>query len=290
MDNTTAKKIIAVPTDFTERANCAISHAASIAKAGNAEILLIHVINRETKSKLKKAGADAELIIKKLKEECARIHQNWGIKATYAAPEGSIFTDIGTTTEESGAYLMVMGTHGVVGLEQKLLGAWALKVVTSSPAPVIIVQDKLPKSSGYEKIVFPVDYNKESKQMLFHIVSVAKTFNSEVLLFVANESDSFLARNVQANLAFAEKILKANKVAFSEHQQAPETDFNKELVKFAVASDADLMSIMSKKDNDIAAVILGDNEQKIINNEAQIPVMCVNPLHVNYDSNVVLNP
>lgn len=164
------KNLIAVPVDFTKRSDCAIKHAAKIAKTCGDEILLIHIINRESKTKLKKEGGDAEEVaLAKLQTLCNEIEKKHGVKANFTAPEGSIFTDIGKVTEESEARMMVMGTHGVVGLEQKILGAWALKVVTSSPVPVIIVQEKNPSEQGYKNILFPVDYNKESRQMLLHI-------------------------------------------------------------------------------------------------------------------------
>jgi len=39
-----------------------------------------------------------------------------------------------------GALMVVMGTHGIKGM-QKLMGSWALKVITSSKVPFIAVQD-----------------------------------------------------------------------------------------------------------------------------------------------------
>ena len=51
-----------------------------------------------------------------------------------------------------------MGTHGA-SRWQKITGSNALKVITNSPVPFIIVQEKLIQDSGYDHIVVPLDLN-----------------------------------------------------------------------------------------------------------------------------------
>ena len=57
-----------------------------------------------------------------------------------------------------------MGTHGIRGL-QKLTGSWALKVIVRTKVPFVVVQE-FPKSNNYQKVVFPVDYKRESKEKI----------------------------------------------------------------------------------------------------------------------------
>lgn len=290
MSNETLQQLITVPMDFTSRAMNALEHAVTIAKKTNSSVVLIHVINRETKQKLKKENKTEQDIKNQLQSICNDVQSKHGVNAFYETPEGSIFSDLGGVTEKTHACYMVMGTHGVVGLEQRLLGAWALKVVTSSPVPTIIVQDRQPNPDGYKKIVVPVDFNRESKQMVYHVTSIAKYFDSEVHILVDDQKDEFLRNAIQANKVFAERIFKGNNIRYVVEQSKSHADFNRDQVDYSVRIGADLLSIMSRNDADIAAVILGDDEQKLINNQPQIPVMCVNPLHVAYDSNIVLNP
>lgn len=281
--------LIAVPTDFTKEAECATFHAAAIAKAGNGSITLIHVLNREFKSKMKKEDRSPEDVKQELGKSCEFIKNTFGVDADFEMPEGSIFSAIGETAGKKDATLMVMGTHGVVGLEQRILGAWALRVVADSPAPVIIVQNRLPSEGGYKKVMLTADYNKESKQLAMQAIGMAKIFGGEVILFESHETDEFLAKQTKLNVQFCEKLCAANGVAYRTLLQE-EGNYHKELIKRAVAENVDLICIMSRKDMDLKTVFLGDDEQWLINNEAQIPVMCVNPAQRFGITNMVLNP
>ncbi len=271
------KNLIIVPTDFTDVADCAISHAASIAKTGNDTITLVHIVTSETKAKLKKEGKTMASLEKQMQEQCDLILKQHGVTANYELPEGNIFTTIGETAKKIGARLMVMGTHGVVGLNQKVLGAWAIKVTTSSPVPVVIVQHKKIGANGYKKIVLPIDSSKEVKQGIFYAILMAKQYNAEVVLFGKNESDEFLANQVKKNLSFAKSFLVKNSVKNSE-QISGKGNHVKELLKFSSNENADLIIIMTEKEMDVVVeFIIGPENEKIINNEAEIPVLCVNP-------------
>lgn len=270
------KQIILVPTDFTEAAATAIDHAAKIAAAAGDEIRLIHIVNKDTKSKLKKAGESLDDLNAKMKASIAEIKSKYGVKADYHLREGSIFTTIGEAAEEIGARLLVMGTHGVVGL-QHITGAWAVKVITSSPVPTIIVQKKKAPAAGYKNIVFPIDPSKETKQKVIHTVSMAKYFGSTVHLFASQESDEFLANALKNNIAWAENMFKKNGVDFKlAHADG---NHSKQTIKYASQVNADLIVILTDKGEvSMSEIVLGPDEEKIINNDAQIATMCVNPV------------
>jgi hypothetical protein len=52
-----------------------------------------------------------------------------------------------------------MGTHGAHGW-QHITGSHALKVVTNSTTPFVIVQEARINKSGYDDIVVPLDLHK----------------------------------------------------------------------------------------------------------------------------------
>lgn len=281
--------LIAVPTDFTQQAECATLHAAAVAKAEKGSVTLIHVLNREFKNKMKKEDRSEEDVRAELEKNCAYITSESGVPADFVLTEGSIFSAIGEAAGQKNATLMVMGTHGVVGLEQKLLGAWALRVVSDSPVPVIVVQSKGPAAHGYKKVMVTADYNKEAKQLALQAIGMAKIFDGEVILFESKESDEFLSKQVRLNVQFCENLCRANGVQYRTVLQN-DGNYHRELIRTAVTENVDLICIMSRKDMDLKTVFFGDDEQRLINNEAQIPVMCVNPAQRFGITNMVLNP
>lgn len=283
------KPIILVPTDFTEAAETAINHAAKVASAAGDEVRLIHIVNKDTKSKLKKAGESLDDLNAKMKEQADSVAAEYGIKASYHLREGSIFSTIGEAAEEIGARLLVMGTHGVVGL-QHITGAWAVKVITSSPVPVIIVQKKKIADHGYKTIVFPIDSSRETKQKVIHSVSIAKTFGSEIKLFASFEDDEFIVNARNNNIAWAENMFKKNGVKFTvDYAEEKGGDHAKQTVKYASKVSADLLVILTDdSDVSVSGFVLGPDHERVINNDAQIATMCVNPLENLYTIGNVL--
>ena len=282
------KAIILVPTDFSEAADTAINHAAKIASASGDELRLIHIVNKDTKSKLKKAGESLDDLNAKMKAQVDEVSSKYGVKADSHLREGSIFTAIGEAAEEIGARLLVMGTHGVIGM-QHITGAWAVKVITSSPVPVIVVQKKQVAAHGYKTIVFPIDASRETKQKVIHAISMAKHFDSEVKLFASYEDDEFLVNARNNNIAWAENMFKKNGVSYSVEHSGKSGGIAKNTIKYASQVNADLMVILTDDgDVSVSEFVLGPDHEKVINNDAQIATMCVNPVANLYNIGNVL--
>ena len=275
----TKKPIILVPTDFSEAANTAIDHAAKVASVAGDEVRLLHIINKDSKSKLKKAGESLDDLNAKMRSQIDEIKSKYGVKADSHLRDGSIFTTIGEVAEEIGARLLIMGTHGVVGM-QHITGAWAVKVITSSPVPTIIVQKKKIADHGYKTIVFPIDASRETKQKVIHAISMAKDFDSEVKLFASFEDDEFLINARNNNIAWAENMFKKNGVKYSvEYASENGGGLAKQTIKYASQVNADLLVILTDdSDVSVSGFVLGPDHEKVINNDAQIATMCVNPV------------
>ena len=282
------KQIILVPTDFSEAAETAINHAATVAAVSGDEIRLLHIVDKTTKSKLKKAGESLDDLNAKMDAQVAAIKTKYGVKADSHLREGSIFSTIGEVAEEIGARLLIMGTHGVIGM-QHITGAWAVKVITSSPVPVIIVQKKTLASHGYKTMVFPIDASRETKQKVIHSISMAKHFGSEVKLFASYEDDEFLINARNANIAWAENMFKKNGVKYSIEHSAKNGGLAKNVVKYASQVNADLLVILTDDSEiSVSGFVLGADHEKVINNDAQIATMCVNPVANLYNIGNVL--
>lgn len=274
--STKKSNLYLVPTDFSEVADCAVNHAAECAKVTGCEVRLLHIVNKDTEKKL---GLDMDQVEVKLKEQCQELSSTYGIKTSYLAEEGSIFDTIGEIAQEEGAQLLFMGTHGVVGFQQKLLGAFALKVIGSSPVPTIVVQRKNMGKNGYDTIVLPVDCSKEIKQKLSDTVAVAKMFSSEVHLFEYTETDEFLHNALKRNTNYARKYLAENGVkSVVTSADEKEGDYYKQMIRYASKINADLLVIMSQSEKGLKEFIIGPDQERIINNDSQIAVMCVNPV------------
>lgn len=279
MLNKEKKDLIISLCDFTPESEVALNHATTIAEQSHDEVRLLHIINNETRSKLKKSHEDESTIFTKLKSWAEKNYNNTKVNTTYHAEEGSIFTTIGEYVKETEASLVVFGTHGVRGM-QHIVGANSLKVILSCPVPVIVVQKKKADYHGYKKIMLPIDHSKNGKVKIAHAITLARYFNSEIIVFEALEKDSHLNNAIQLNVGYAINLLKQEKIAFSHHKQEPDKgNFAKQIIKHSAEVDVDLIAIVSEHDKDsIGDFFFGNHEVDIINNDPQIAVMCVNPV------------
>ena len=190
---------------------------------------------------------------------------------------GNIFDDIGQAASEIDAQLIIMGTHGASGW-QKVVGSHALKVITNSSIPFVVVQKQNMRPSGYDNIIVPLDFHHETKQKLEIVSSMAHYFNSEVHLITPYETDSFLKNRLKANIAWSKKYLASKNVKSEAHIAKKGANFIKEIINLASDVDADLISIMNLQKNSLMGMLGSTYEQALITNEMQIPVLCVNPL------------
>lgn len=275
--NTKASNIL-VPTDFSPVAECAIIHACTMAKQTQDQVKLLHVVNKESLGELKKHKLDIVDLRSRLDKQCNYYAEKYGVTITYLIKEGSIFTEIGEAADKEGSQLIVMGTHGVKGM-QHLTGAFALKVVANSKVPVIIVQHKMPKSGGYTNIVSPIDFSVETKQKTLQTISVANLFKAKVHIFKQVGYDESVDNKIKLNAQFVKRHMEQQNIDITEViQKDKKADFSKEFLAYAKEIDADLIVILTTAEKGVKDIVLGTEEQRVINNAEEIPVMCVNPL------------
>ena len=265
----TKKNKVLVPTDFTRVADNAISHAMVLAKSIGGEVYLLHVVPKQGEVDEARRKLDMEIGRAKVLDESVPVHKLVRV--------GSIFDDISDAAAEINATLIVMGTHGMRGM-QFITGSNALRVITSSNVPFVVVQERPIKAGGYDSIVVPLDLHKETRQKLTLVADMAKYFGSKVHLITPKEDDEFLHKQLVNHIKFANQYLDERGIQHDATiSQEDSGDFVKAVVRHAIAVDADLVAIMNLAQGNIFGVLGVPYEQEVITNEAQIPVMCMNP-------------
>lgn len=271
----TAKNpIFLVPTDFSEVCANAAHRAASLAKDFNYRIVLLHVIDKNTLSELKKENKGIESVNERLQELASSLVSEFVIQVETIAREGDIFTTIAEVAEELKASLIFLGTHGKVGM-QKLTGSFALKVITSSEVPTIVVQ-KRQFSHGLSKIVMPITSDAGPWSKTKWAAAIAKEFNATIIVYhlpgdemedvITMITNHFKVNDVKHNVVPADKA----------------ANFTKQVIDYATSENADMILIMTDPDKSLSSFLLGRYDEEIIFNTPQIPVMCINPRDFNW--------
>ena len=260
------KNVIMVTWDFTEKSVYAIEHAVQLATGIKGEIAVVHIVKKEDEI------PDAK---KKMAEEVQKKFSSPDIRFLFITRSGSIFHTIGELATELNALMVVMGTHGITGM-QKFLGSWALKVIASSKAPFIVVQES-PKPETMKNIIVPINYKRETKECVSWTHFFAKKFGTKFHLFRAKYSDSNFRKGLDSNLFFITKYFSSKGVRFESLSAVGEEDFGKETIQYAKSVDADAILLMTTRDIGFTDYVMGAQEQYIIANSERIPVICINP-------------
>ena len=263
------QKLIVVTWDFTPVADHALAHAVKISRMTGNEICLLHIVDQKASTKHE---SEKSSHLKWVAEENSK---KYGMPISSHISRGTIFRAISEFANDKDATLVVMGTHGMKGM-QKLTGSWALKVIVKSKVPFIVIQDPPIDQERYHNIVFPVDFRGENKEKMKMAIFMGKYFDSKIHILKTTPADRILAKKTNVNLNFAIRYLIQNNIEYEIHD-IPKGDLAQQTIDFAQKIKADLILIVTTKNITFADYVVGASEQYIIANSSKIPVCCVNP-------------
>lgn len=264
-----SSKRILVPTDFTKVADCAMNHAAALAERMGATVDILHIVSK---------AADLPEARIKLGMEVDRA-KKWS-KSIEFLPQvrvGSVYEEIGNTASELASELIIMGTHGMRGM-QFITGSRALRVITNGNVPFLVVQERNIGPDGYNDILVPMDLQKETRQKVALVADMAKYFDSRVHIITPRETDEFLHKQLENNIRFAVQYFDERGIGSDAViADANSGNFVEAVLAHAKKTNVDLIAIMNLARGNIFGVLGVPYEQEIITNEAMIPVMLMNP-------------
>jgi nucleotide-binding universal stress UspA family protein len=144
-------KRILVPVDFSGRSKAALGFALGLAKAQGAEIDLLHILpaaNRLTVAfdayagrPMPHASAGVLTDARERMESLLASVDHQGITIHPKIEEGDPAATIVRVATEEADDLIVLGTHGRVGLADLVMGSVAKRLLSCAPCPVVTVRE-----------------------------------------------------------------------------------------------------------------------------------------------------
>ncbi|HWA35269.1 MAG TPA: universal stress protein [Cyclobacteriaceae bacterium] len=191
-------KRILVPCDFSTQARQAYTFALDIAKKTNAEIYVLHAVDvpfmyssysPEVPSYLTQEGwdrltADAKQRFQEMKGEHAR-QNDISLRIEIGPATMTILNFIETNQID----LVVMGTKGVSGFDEMVIGSNTEKVVRFSKVPVFVVK-KAVNLSSIKSIVLPTTLELNQSAFMNKVKELQKMFGATLRLLVINTPGS----------------------------------------------------------------------------------------------------
>jgi len=181
-----SRNLYIVPHDLTDVGNTALDYALFLGSHVRTEIMILHLVD----NKAKIPGIE-----QKISEIISKKQVPPTVELTKMVAQGDIFSDISKIANREHAQLILMGTHGMKGL-QRLTGSFAMKVITSCDIPFIIVQ-KETKHLEIKDIVVPIDLTKESLQIVSPAGDLANIFGATVHVIGEKHNDEGLSQQTK---------------------------------------------------------------------------------------------
>jgi nucleotide-binding universal stress UspA family protein len=273
-------KTIIVPLDLSDESLNGLNLAMMLATKISANILLVHVIGKNTgdyyeqmEKENQLAQTKFEVILQKYKEKV-----NLNFTLSYIIKEGNIFKEIADLADKHEDALTVLSTHGASGFEELFIGGNAYKITSHSRNPVITVRrSKIP--SNIDNIVLPLDMTFQTREKVPYTVELAKKFGSKIHLLTIRLSN---LKSIEKKLhQYAEQVasyLDTHKVPYTiEHLHGGNlTDLT---LDYSRSIGADMISIMTEQEKSASNLLLGNFAHQMIN-KAYIPVLSFPNYHL----------
>ena len=249
------KKIV-VLTDFSKLSKVAVSYAIGLAKAIEARIILVSVINAgsspKTLSNWKKleeqmingARADADLLMSEIRTEADKI------EISYESILGFPLADtIEKFAKKNKIDFIVMGTRGATGLRKALIGSNAAAVIDKSSIPVMVVPGKA-QFKNIRNIVYASDIQNLPDEIRA-VAQFAKFFDAaiDVLHVVQGHSKKDMAeleRNM-ARISKEENLIKTAKYPKIQFHVLSSKNIPDAVDKFVSDQNTDVLTMFTHR-------------------------------------------
>ncbi|RLC55307.1 MAG: universal stress protein [Chloroflexi bacterium] len=291
---------ILFPTDFSDCAESAFSHAAYLADRYDAELHILHV---EEEKGITLADRLDDFCITP-DEIAEQLHLPTAGKASAGSDEPVPIIEVEERAERAapailhyaethGIDLIVMGTHGRRGIRRFMLGSVTEEVLRLAPCPVFTVRHREDRSVwAMKKILAPTDLSKNARQATRHAAALAEAYGAELKLLHIIDAATLTTSSVSVIGAFdaspANVMTGANEAVLRQAAELTE-EFHlpsqidcfvtvgnpaSDILDFAQENEADLIVVGSHGRSGLPRFVMGSVAEKVIR-DAPCPVFTV---------------
>lgn len=264
--------------DFSQGALNALDYAVDVAADTHSEITLLWVEPNTSDKVLpgekNETRYDAKVELQALVDKI--ILRQPELKVNYKQKRGKIYQEVAAFALQNQTDIVIIGTHGIGGVEEFWVESNAYKIISYCPCPVISVRADYKFGGSINKIILPIDDSLDTTKKVPMAANLAKYFNAEIRVLGVYDSDLISIRKRTDNyVRITESYLDKNEV---NHRfiHCTSNNISSSLVKYAEGDGADLMVIMTDQNKATSDIIMGRKAQQIIN-QSPIPVLSVKP-------------
>ncbi|PZX14537.1 nucleotide-binding universal stress UspA family protein [Breznakibacter xylanolyticus] len=275
-------KRVLVPIDFSEASLKALEFGVEMANRLKANLRIMHVVTGKNYAPFFDPTHNAELRIdgmaehwmEKLTHDFTPKYTVHGGNFDYKVREGNVTREICNQAKYDDSSIIIVGSHGISGFEDKWIGSNAYRLVSNAPCPVMLVR-KQTVWKEFQRIVIPLTVKKDSRLKVPIVTGVAKLFGAKVFIAGLKQSSfKYLLVGIRVAIRQVQNFIETKAGLETESTILSGKDKPKILLDYAQSVNADLIAINIHNDNNPLAEIIRPFANDVIN-YSEIPVLVV---------------
>lgn len=286
-------KDIVVAVDFSEPSRVALERAAALARPSGATLHMLHAVP------VVPYAAPAEFAMPAsawdhVEEEAARHLDEWAAEAegrglsvtrhtTRSAPVDAIHDRV----RETGAQLIVMGTHGYSGLKHAFLGSVAERTLRTAEVPVLAAKGSLEEArEPIRRVLVASDFSPTATAAVDLAITWCRTLGAELNLIHAffpaipgylelpAPVEAFQTLREGAEASLAKEDARIRETGLSGVSEVKDGGASRVIVDATAEHALDLVVIGTHGHTGLAHVFLGSVAERVVR-EARCSVLVV---------------
>ncbi|MFB6170220.1 MAG: universal stress protein [Haloarculaceae archaeon] len=285
---------ILVPTDGSEHAARAAEHGRDLARAFDATVHVVSVVDVQGAAGRFDAGGVDEAFVERLEarseEALSEVEGVFDGDVRTAVLRGEVVPEILEYAAAHDAGLLAMGTHGRTGLDRYMLGSVTERVVRRADVPVLTVRatERSRATGRYEEVLVPTDGSEWSEAAVDPALAIAREAGARVhALCVVNVADlgggpdstlppeafDYLESGAEEAVEqVADRAREAGLEAVTDVRYGTPA---RTLLRYAEQSGIDLVAMGTAGQTGPSRYLLGSTTERVVRH-ADVPVLAVN--------------
>lgn len=264
-------KDILLFTDFSELSQVTFELAKKIAKQLDAEIHAVHVIGLPSHILLDENGDllddcemdNSEPLKKKISaEEKFRELNTDDFKLNSKIIFGSFDETALAVSHKVNADLIMMGSHGIHNLKERISGSHTEYVAMHAQTPVLNIKEQFHKET-INRIVLAGSFQEDDIPNCDAVLAIREAFNSQLCLLRVNTKNNFIPdAEAQAHMKNFAELHGLKEV---EYHVFNSNTVEEGIIEFAAKEDIDLLAIGSRQRQGLNKFLQGCVSADLVN-------------------------
>lgn len=274
-------KTILIPIDFSEQSKNALNFAAQIAKKSNLKIQALNIIEGPHNHTFNTMGDGLanesedyfflKQLLDKTKENMnALINSDAyaGVNIIGSVEVGNPYRGISKAIADHSADMVIMGSKGVSGIDEVLIGSNTEKVVRHAKCPVITIKSDV-KLESIKNIVLATNLHEDQTRLFQELKKLQGVTGAQLHLVKVNTTNNFHSdRQMKDEFAKYLKDHKLENVTTAIYNDSSEEEG---ILSYSEDVNADMIALGTHGRTGLLHLLSGSIAEDLVNH-SQIPV------------------